>query len=177
MKLLLLDRDGVINEDLGYLKSASEWRALPGSLEAIARLSQNGWFVTLVSNQSALGRKTLSLDNLAEIQGKLQAESAATGAAIAGLSFCPHLPDAGCECRKPAPGMLLNIAKRLDVDLAEVPFIGDKLSDVLAAKAAGARPMMVLTGQGKEDVKIPGFPSDVPVYQDLAEAADQLLRA
>ena len=82
---------------------------------------------------------TLVGRNLAEIQGKLQAESAATGAAIAGLSFCPHLPDAGCECRKPAPGMLLNIAKRLDIDLAEVPFIGDKLSDILAAKAAGAR--------------------------------------
>ncbi len=120
---------------------------------------------------------TLAGRNLAEIQGKLQAESAATGAAIAGLSFCPHLPDAGCECRKPAPGMLLNIAKRLDIDLAEVPFIGDKLSDILAAKAAGARPMLVLTGQGKEDVKNPGFPSDVPVYQDLAEAADQLLSA
>ena len=115
--------------------------------------------------------------NLTEIQGKLQAESAATGAAIAGLSFCPHLPDAGCECRKPAPGMLLNIAKRLDIDLAEVPFIGDKLSDILAAKAAGAHPMLVLTGQGKEDVKNPCFPSNVPVYQGLAEAADQLLSA
>ncbi len=177
MKLLLLDRDGVINEDLGYLRSASKWRALPGSLEAIARLSQSGWFVTLVSNQSALGRKLLSLDELAEIQGKLQADSAATGAVIAGLSFCPHLPDAGCECRKPAPGMLLNIAKRLNVDLAEVPFIGDKLSDVLAAKAAGARPMLVLTGQGKDDVKSLGFPSDVPVYRDLAHAVDELLSA
>ena len=178
MKLVIIDRDGVINHDAeDYVKTPDEWRPVDGSLEAIARLHQAEWRVVVASNQSAIGRGLITLEMLGRIQRKMDNALDELGARIDGLFFCPHTPDAGCDCRKPKPGLLEDIGHRLHIRLAGVPFIGDTQKDVAAAKAVGARPMLVLTGKGKATAAAKDFPSDVPVYDDLAAAADALLAA
>jgi D-glycero-D-manno-heptose 1,7-bisphosphate phosphatase len=172
MKLVVLDRDGVINVDSDeYIKSPEEWTPIPGSLEAIARLTQAGFRVVVATNQSGLGRGLFDMTTLNAIHDKMHKAVNQRGGRIDAVFFCPHAQDAGCSCRKPQPGMLLEIAERFKLALAGVPAIGDSLRDLQAASAAGARPILVLTGKGKQTVKAGGLPEGAEIHADLAAAA------
>ena len=173
MKLAILDRDGVINENSpDYIKSPEEWYPLPGSLEAIARLKRAGWRVAVATNQSAIGRGLITQATLEAIHASMARALEAHGGRIDVLAYCPHTPDDHCDCRKPASGLLREISTRLGTGLAGVPFIGDNSSDVLAARAVGARPILVRTGYGEATAA--EYP-DVPVFDDLAAAVNSLL--
>lgn len=178
-RLVILDRDGVINEDSDdYIKSVEEWAPLPGSLAAIARLSNAGYRIAIASNQSGLARGLFSLADLLAIHRRLHEAVAAEGGRIEMIAFCPHGPDDGCDCRKPAPGLLTAIATRLGVDLAGVPFVGDSLSDIRAARAVGASPWLVRTGKGErtlQDLADQRQAQDLPVFSNLGAVADALL--
>ncbi len=178
MSLVVLDRDGVINEDSdGYIKSPDEFVVIPGSLEAIARLNHAGYRVVVATNQSAIGRKLLDIETLTRIHERLYRQLAEVGGTLDAIFFCPHTPRVRCKCRKPRPGMLLEIAKRLRQPLEGVPVVGDKLSDVEAARAAGARPILVRTGKGRASEASGGNAlAGVAVYDDLAAVADDLLQ-
>jgi len=178
MKLILLDRDGVINHDSDdFIKSAQEWNAIPGSLEAIARLCHNGYHVIIVSNQPGLARKRFDIIALNEIHRKMLDHLAQYGGTIDAIFFCPHGPRQNCECRKPKPGLLKTISNRLRTSLVDVPFVGDKLSDIDAARAVGASPILVRTGKGQALVDADQVPKNVFVYDDLAAVADDLISA
>ena len=178
MKLIILDRDGVINYDSeDYIKSPEEWEAIPGSLESIARLNQAGYRVVITTNQSGVGRGLFDIETLHRIHEKLRGELAAAGGSIDAIFFCPHRPEDGCACRKPKPGLLVDVGRRLQVRLSGVPSIGDSLRDIQAARAVGARPSLVKTGKGRRTLKKRKNLGDVPVYQDLAEAVEALLRS
>lgn len=175
MKLVILDRDGVINEDSDeYIKSTAEWKPVPGSLEAIALLTQAGYQVYIASNQSGIGRGLFDFDALFAIHERLQRAVAEVGGRISGIEFAPEHPDEASEMRKPAPGMLKDLARRLGIGLEGVPFVGDSESDIEAARGAGARPILVLTGKGAR-TNSARSPDDVPVYKDLAEFARTLI--
>ncbi len=178
MRLIILDRDGVINEDReDYIKSPAEWQAIPGSVEAIARLNHAGYWVVIASNQSGLARGLFDISGLLQIQEKMHRFVADLGGHIEAVFFCPHGPDEGCSCRKPKPGLLLDIAARLHVELAGVPAVGDSLRDVQAARAAGARPVLLLTGKGAQTLRAHAAElQDVPVYRDLSALVDALTR-
>ena len=176
MKLVILDRDGVINEDSDdYIKSAEEFHFIPGSLEAIARLNQAGYRVAVATNQSGLARGYFDLDTLNTMHGKLRQALAALGGHIELIAFCPHGPDDGCDCRKPLPGLLREIGERLGISLAGVPVIGDTLRDVEAARAVGASPILVRSGKGERTLTNNKGLEGVAVYADLGEAVDALL--
>lgn len=173
--LVLLDRDGVINHDSpDYIKSPNEWRPLPGSLEAIAALCGAGFRVVVVSNQSGIGRGLFSEAALAAIDAAMRRQIEAAGGRLAGVYYCPHAPAAACDCRKPKPGLLRRVAADFDEALAGVPLIGDKSSDIQAARAVGARPILVRTGQG-ERTEAELREQDLETYRNLAEAAAALL--
>jgi len=172
MKLVVLDRDGVINFDSEqYVKSPEEWTPIPGSLEAIARLTQAGFRVVIATNQSGLGQGLFDMATLNATHDKMHKAVNQLGGRIDAVFFCPHAQDAGCACRKPLPGMLLEIAERYNLALAGVPAIGDSLRDLQAASTAGARPVLVLTGKGAQTLKSGGLPEGTEVYPDLAAAA------
>lgn len=176
-KLVVLDRDGVINEDSpDYIKSAAEWHAIPGSLEAIARLNHAGWRVVIATNQSGIGRGLFDFEALGGIHDKMQRQLADLGGRIDGIFFCPHQPDDECDCRKPKAGLLKDAGRRLQVDMQGVPFIGDSKRDLQAAVAAGALPILVRTGNGAavEATVLETMP-DVQIYDDLASAVAALL--
>ena len=174
--LVVLDRDGVINEDSDeFIKSADEWVPITGSLEAIARLNHAGVVVTVATNQSGVGRGLLTLDDLNLIHAKLQSELARVGGHIDGIFFCPHAPQAHCGCRKPAPGLLQAIGGRFGRRLDGIPCIGDSKRDLDAALAVGARPMLVRTGKGARMLASHPELEAFPVYDDLAAAVDDLL--
>lgn len=176
MKLVILDRDGVINEDSDeYIKSVDEFRFIPGSLEAIARLNQAGYRVAVATNQSGLARGYFDLDTLNSMHGKLRRALAAVGGHIEMIAFCPHGPDDQCACRKPLPGLLREIGERLGQDLAGVPCVGDSLRDIEAARCVGASPILVRTGKGERTLAKTDALQGVPVYRDLSEAVDTLL--
>lgn len=176
MRLIILDRDGVINEDSDdYIKCPSEWNPIRGSLEAIARLHRAGWRVVVATNQSGIARKLFDLDTLARIHETMHRRVIESGGLIDAVFFCPHGPDDGCCCRKPLPGMFHDIAERLHIDLAGVPAIGDSLRDLQAAQAAGASPMLVKTGKGFGTVSHPAFDRSLPVFDDLYSAVSHLL--
>lgn len=179
MKLIILDRDGVINEDSDdYIKAPEEFVPIPGSLEAITRLNQAGYRVVVATNQSGVARGYFTLDTLDRIHAKLQRSLSAVGGHVDAIVYCPHGPDQGCECRKPRPGMLVEIAARLGTALSGVPAVGDSLRDVEAALAAGATPILVRTGKGERTLKASASElGKVPVYEDLAAAVDHLLGA
>jgi len=178
MKLAVLDRDGVINEDSdAFIKSPEEWRPIPGSLDAIARLNRAGWRVVVATNQSGLRRKLFSVETLNRIHDRMLRQLAEVGGRVDAIVACPCLPKDGCPCRKPSPGMLLAIAERLTVPLAGVPFVGDKLSDVQAARAAGAMPWLVRTGAGDATLAVGGDLDGVQVADNLAAAVDRLLES
>jgi D-glycero-D-manno-heptose 1,7-bisphosphate phosphatase len=171
MKLVILDRDGVINEDSDdYIKSVEEWQPIAGSLEAIAQLSQAGFTVAIASNQSGIGRGLFDYEALFAIHARLQRAVADLGGRIDLIEFCPETPENASIMRKPGPGMLFDIAKRMQTSLDGVPFVGDTLSDVQAARAAGARPIVVLSGKGSR-IKMDQSIKDVDIFQDLAAFA------
>jgi D-glycero-D-manno-heptose 1,7-bisphosphate phosphatase len=177
MKLIILDRDGVINQDAdGYIKSVDEWTPIPGSLEAIARLQHTGYKVAVATNQSGLARGLFTIDDLNAMHKKMQRELGVHGGQVEAIFFCPHGPNEGCYCRKPSPGLLIDISERLQTSLKGTPVIGDSYRDIKAARTVGAFPILVRTGKGiatlanhKEQL------SDIPVYADLAAAATAVL--
>lgn len=178
MPLVILDRDGVINEDSdAYIKSPAEWVPIPGSLEAIARLNHAGYRVVVATNQSGVARGLFGMAELNAIHQKLHALLARLGGQLDGIYFCPHGPDDDCPCRKPRPGLLREIAARHGLDLGGVPAIGDSLRDVEAARAVGASPILVRTGKGLLAER--QLPPDwgVPVFDDLAQAVQALVAA
>jgi len=175
-KLVILDRDGVINEDSDdYIKSADEWIPIPGSLEAIARLNHAGVQVVVATNQSGIGRGLFAPEDLNEMHAKLQRSLARLGGHIDGIFFCPHTPEDGCECRKPAPGLLRSISLRFGLPLTAVPLIGDTKKDVDAALAAKAVPILVRTGKGMRTQASHPELASLPWFDDLADAVDHLL--
>jgi D-glycero-D-manno-heptose 1,7-bisphosphate phosphatase len=175
MKLVILDRDGTINEDSDeFVKSPEEWRPLKGSLEAIARLTQADYRVVVATNQSGIARGLLDTRTLFAIHDTLLRALAQLGGRIDAFFFCPHAPDAGCPCRKPQPGMLLEVARRFNVALDDVCMVGDSLRDLQAAAAAGARPVLVLTGKGTKTRDEGGLPPGTKVFADLAAFARSL---
>lgn len=177
MKLVILDRDGVINEDSdAYIKSVAEWRPIPGSLEAIAKLSQAGWRVYVASNQSGIGRGLFDYDALAAIHDRMQRAVNALGGRIDGIEFAPDHPDHATEMRKPQPGMLRDLARRLQLGLECVPFVGDSESDLQAARGAGALPILVRSGKGRL-TEAQADLAGVRVYDDLAAFAEEWLAA
>ena len=176
MKLIILDRDGVINEDSDdYIKSTDEFIPLPDSLEAIARLNHAGYTVMVATNQSGIARGLFSIDTLNAIHSKLRRELSTYGGRVDGIFFCPHGPDDHCDCRKPAPGLLYEIAERTGRSLEGVPAVGDSLRDIQAAQAVGASPVLVKTGKGVRTLAHPHDLKDVPVFNNLAEFVDALL--
>ena len=175
-RLIVLDRDGVINHDSDqFIKSPDEWRAIPGSLEAIARLNQAGYRVVVATNQSGIGRGLFGMSTLTAIHDKMFKSLSHVGGRIDAVFYCPHAADSNCECRKPKPGMLTQIGLRFGVDMKAVPVVGDGLRDLQAAAAIGARPMLVLTGKGEKTHQTGGIPPGTAVYPDLAFAVSSLL--
>lgn len=176
MKLVILDRDGVINYDSEqFIKTPDEWRPIPGSLEAIASLNQAGFRVVVASNQSGIGRGLLDMATLNAIHSKMHSMLARVGGRIDAVFFCPHAADSRCACRKPKPGLLQEIAVRYHVDLRGVPVIGDSLRDLKAAQAVGAAPILVCTGKGRLTLQNGGLPADTRIFDDLAAAVRALL--
>ena len=175
MKLVILDRDGTINQDSDqYIKSPAEWKPIPGSLEAIARLTQGGWRVVVATNQSGIARGLFDMTTLNAIHGEMHRAVAQAGGRIDAIFFCPHAADSNCECRKPKPGLLREIGARFGVELEDVPMVGDSLRDVAAAAAAGAQPYLVLTGNGRKTRDAGGLPQGTAIFADLAAIAARL---
>jgi D-glycero-D-manno-heptose 1,7-bisphosphate phosphatase len=175
MKLIILDRDGVINYDSDqFIKSPEEWKALPGSLEAIARLNQWGWRVVVASNQSGIGRGLFGMDTLNAINEKMVKSLAQAGGRLDAIFFCPHPANSTCDCRKPKPGLFRQIAERFNVTLTDVPSVGDSLRDLQAGAAVGCKPYLVLTGKGQKTREDPLLPEGTLVYPDLATVVADL---
>ena len=178
MKLIILDRDGVINFDSDhFIKSPDEWKPIPGSLEAIGRLTREGWRVVVATNQSGLARGLFEMATLNAIHAKMHRAVAQAGGRIEAVFYCPHAADMNCGCRKPKPGLFTEIAARYSRDLNDVPAVGDSLRDLLAAATVGARPLLVRTGKGERTLAAGGMPENTPVYSDLSDAVDHLLKA
>jgi D-glycero-D-manno-heptose 1,7-bisphosphate phosphatase len=180
MKVIAIDRDGVINHDSDdYIKSPDEWVPIDGSLEAIARLNHSGYTVVVVSNQSGLARGYFDIQALNAMHQKMDAMLSDIGGRVDAVFFCPHGPDDGCSCRKPKPGMLLEVGQRFNVPLQELVFIGDSISDVDAAGHALCKAILVRTGKGLKAEKLLQHEDkgkDIPVFDDLAAAVNSLLQ-
>lgn len=175
MKLVVLDRDGTINHDSDhYIKSPAEWKPISGSLEAIARLNQAGFRVVVATNQSGIARGLFDVTTLNAIHDTMHRAAAQVGARIDAVFFCPHAPDSDCPCRKPKPGMLVEIGQRFNVALPDSHMVGDAIRDLGAAAAAGMRPVLVLTGKGRATKKAGGLPVGTQVFDDLAGFAAML---
>lgn len=169
---VVLDRDGVINRDRGdYVKTPQELDFLPGSLAAIARLTEAGFGVVVATNQSAVGRGLLTREGLAVIHACLESEIQQAGGRLAGIFVCPHAPDAHCRCRKPRPGLLQRIAAWARIDPATITVVGDAARDLEAARSIGARAVLVRTGHGERTLQERGPLIDFPVFKDLGEFA------
>ena len=176
VKLIVLDRDGVINHDSEkFIKSPDEWRPIPGSLEAIARLNHAGYRVVVATNQSGVARGLLNIGTLNAIHEKMHKALAVAGGRVDAIFYCPHSAEACCECRKPKAGMLKEIGIRFGADLTGVPVVGDGLRDLKAAELVGAQPMLVLTGKGERTLREGGFPKNTLIFPDLAFATSALL--
>jgi D-glycero-D-manno-heptose 1,7-bisphosphate phosphatase len=176
VKLIVLDRDGVINYDSDqFIKSPDEWRPIPGSLEAIARLSHAGYRVVVATNQSGIGRGLFDMATLSAIHEKMFRALALVGGRIDAIFFCPHTADSVCECRKPKAGMLREIGARFGIDMAGIPCVGDGLRDLQAAEAIGGQPMLVLTGKGERTLREGNLPKNTVIFPDLAFAAAAML--
>jgi D-glycero-D-manno-heptose 1,7-bisphosphate phosphatase len=175
IKLAILDRDGVINVDsANFIKSPSEWRPIPGSIEAIARLSQDDYRIAVATNQSGIGRGLFDMATLNAINDKMMEMVFRQGGRIDALFFCPHTAEENCNCRKPRTGMFEEIASRFHTELKGVPAIGDSLRDLEAADAVGAQPILVLTGKGKKTQQDGKLPRKTLVFDDLADAVKHL---
>jgi D-glycero-D-manno-heptose 1,7-bisphosphate phosphatase len=182
MKLIILDRDGTINEDRDdFVKTPDEWVPIPGALEAIARLNQAGWHTVVATNQSGLGRGTFDMATLNAMHVKMNQMLAKQGGRIDAVFFCPHAPEDGCSCRKPLPGLFEQIGERFGVPLRDVPVVGDSLRDLQAGAAVGCQPHFVRTGKGGRlgDAAVEALCAQVPgtrVHADLAAFAEHLIR-
>ncbi|WP_438867843.1 D-glycero-beta-D-manno-heptose 1,7-bisphosphate 7-phosphatase [Pseudomonas sp. L1(2025)] len=175
LKLLILDRDGVINYDSdAYIKSVAEWIPLPGSIEAIAQLSKAGWTVAIATNQSGIARGYYDIATLGAMHARLRTLVAEQGGEVGLVVYCPHGPDEGCDCRKPKPGMLKTIAEHYKVPLAGLWFVGDSLGDLEAAKAVDSQPVLVKTGKG-EKTQAKNLPVGTLIFDDLAAVAAELI--
>ena len=178
VKLVILDRDGTINEDRDdYVKSADEWRPIPGALEAIARLNHGGWHVVVATNQSGLGRGLFDMAALNAMHLKMNALLAKVGGRIDAVFFCPHTRDDGCDCRKTLPGLVVQIGQRYGVRLDQVPIVGDSLRDLQAGVAVGCEPHLVRSGKvaRMSEAEVAALLAQVPgalVHADLAAFVD-----
>ena len=178
MKLAILDRDGVINYDSDqYIKSPAEWRPIPGSIEAIARLNQHGYHIAVATNQAGIGRGLFDMATLNAINDKMMELVFRQGGRIDALFFCPHTAAESCGCRKPRTGMFEEIASRFHTELKGVPVVGDSLKDLQAAEAVGAQPILVLTGKGPRTREDGSLPRKTVVFDNLAEAARHIVAA
>jgi D-glycero-D-manno-heptose 1,7-bisphosphate phosphatase len=176
MKTVILDRDGVINQDSdAYIKSPDEWIPIPGSLEAIARLTKAGYRVVVATNQSGLARGLFDLNTLEAIHQKMESAIHEHGGVLAGIYYCPHGPEDGCTCRKPKPGLLHQIEQDLDLDPTQTVLIGDSLRDLQAATAFGIKSVLVLTGKGRSSFNQIGQEKQYDVYQNLADFVETLI--
>ncbi|WP_456377770.1 D-glycero-beta-D-manno-heptose 1,7-bisphosphate 7-phosphatase [Thiolapillus sp.] len=174
---IILDRDGVINADSDqFIKTPDEWQPIDGSLEAIARLKRAGYLVGIASNQSGIGRGLFDRDSLNAMHGKMQHLLAKLGSHVDLIAFCPHTAEERCACRKPRPGLYLQLARRWNTDLDGIPVIGDSLRDLQAAQAVNAHPILVRTGKGEKTVEQLQGNKEIPVFDDLGQAVDQLLQ-
>lgn len=176
-KMVILDRDGVINHVADDdVTTVDGWDPIPGSIEAISRLKKAGYLVTIATNHSGIARGLYGEEELQAMHKKMQRMLATRGASVDGIFYCPHGPEANCICRKPKPGLLFQIAKKFEIDLSETPLVGDNISDIQAAKMANAKPILVRTGKGEYVMQ--HFPEalDVPVYDDLAHFVRETLR-
>jgi len=172
---ILLDRDGVLNEDSdAYIKSPDEWQPIPGSMEALALLNQAGYHVVVITNQSGLARGLFTNKTLNQIHAKMHRMAGEQGGYIEKIYYCPHGPDDGCNCRKPAVGLLLQFAREYGLGLTDVPFVGDSIRDIEAALNAGASPILVRTGKGQKTLQ--QHPNlNIPIFDNLYDAAKNII--
>jgi D-glycero-D-manno-heptose 1,7-bisphosphate phosphatase len=176
MNLIILDRDGVINYDSDqFIKNPEEWKPIPGSLEAIARLCQADYRVVVATNQSGIGRGLFDMHTLNAIHDKMHKAVALAGGRIDAIFYCPHTAESDCHCRKPKAGMLEDISARYNVNLHGVPAVGDSLRDLTSAAKIGAQPILVLTGKGVKTQAAGGLPEGTLIYPDLAAAVATLV--
>jgi D-glycero-D-manno-heptose 1,7-bisphosphate phosphatase len=175
-KLVILDRDGVVNVDSDqFIKHPDEWKAIPGSLEAIAQLNQAGYRVVIATNQSGVGRGLFDMVTLNAIHEKMMDALSRVGGRIEAIFFCPHAANVGCECRKPAIGLFVEISQRYSIPLSHVPCIGDSLRDLQAADTVGGQPILVRTGKGEKTLATGGLPEGTRIFDDLAEAVREII--
>ena len=180
-KLVILGRDGILNEYReGHVAAVEEWTTVPGAMEAVARINHAGWHVVVATNQSGIGRGMIDMSAINAVHAHMNRELMAQGARVDAVFFCPHTPESDCDCRKPKPGMMLEIGRRYGVDLSQVPLVADTLRDLLAAQAAGCVPHLVLSGRAKDldDEQVRLMVAQVPgthVHADLAAFAEFLL--
>lgn len=176
MALIIFDRDGVINEDSDdYIKSPDEWYPIDGSLEAITKLSQNGYQVVVATNQSGIGRKLFTIEALNAIHSRMKTELSLFGGVIDAIFYCPHLPKDNCRCRKPKPGLYNDISERLRIPLNKVYCIGDRMTDIKAVQSAGGKPVLVRTGKGQSEIDQDLVPEGIPVYDNLASFVNEIV--
>ncbi|MFT3741942.1 MAG: D-glycero-beta-D-manno-heptose 1,7-bisphosphate 7-phosphatase [Gammaproteobacteria bacterium] len=174
--MIILDRDGVINEDSPhFIKNPAEWHPIPGSLEAIAALNRAGHQVVVATNQSGIGRGLFTEADLQQIHDKMQRALAEVGGHLDGIFYCPHHPDAGCDCRKPKPGLLHQIVAQFNIDLRQAVLIGDDERDIVCAQAVECPAILVTTGKGKNHVEKAASWNHVRVFKNLAEAAHEFI--
>lgn len=177
MKLIILDRDGVINYDSdAFIKTQAEWIPLPGSVAAIARLSKAGWTIAVATNQSGVARQYFSVATLEAMHQRLRELVKEQGGELGLICYCPHGPDDRCACRKPLPGLFQQISAHYGVSLEGVPTVGDSLRDLQAGAAEGCRPFLVRTGKGRA-TEAQNLPAATLVFDDLAAVANYLLEA
>ena len=176
MKLVVLDRDGVINFDsVHFIKSTNEWIPIPGSLEAIALLNQNGYRVAIATNQSGISRGLFDMVTLNAIHDKMHKALGQLGGRIDAMFYCPHAAENHCSCRKPKPGMMEEIGRRFGMDMKGVPMVGDALRDLQAGAVLGMQPILVRTGKGEATLAAGGLPEGTLVFADLAEAVQHII--
>ena len=176
MKLVVLDRDGVINFDsVHFIKSTNEWIPIPGSLEAIALLNQNGYRIAVATNQSGISRGLFDMVTLNAIHDKMHKALVQLGGRVDAMFYCPHSADNNCACRKPKPGMMEEIGRRFGMDMKGVPIVGDALRDLQAGAALGMQPMLVRTGKGEETLAAGGLPEGTLIFADLAAAVQHII--
>ena len=176
IKLIALDRDGVINQDSpSYIKSPDEWEAIPGSLEAIAKLNQSGYKVIVVTNQSGIARGYYDLETLDAIHKKMLDQVTKAGGHIEQIFFCPHGPQDNCDCRKPKPGMLLQAAKKFKISPQEILMIGDSIRDIEAAKNCGATALFIASKEKPKDLQT-AIDMEMPVYNNLPGAIESICK-
>ena len=177
MKLVILDRDGVINQDsVDFIKNPNEWIPIPDSLEAIARLNQHGFNVIIATNQSGIGRGLFDIETMNAINKKMLDLLAQVGGHIDAIFYCPHAEDSNCKCRKPKSGMLEEISTRFGANLKNIPAIGDATRDLEAYQAVGAQPILVKTGKGEETFVSKAYPKNTWIFNNLSQAVDKILK-